>query len=541
VAAATLDAMKLSCAVRVEKKVAPRSTPIQIESPLIVSRTASELVTRYTSQFSLASLQDGTLNLAVQSPTEFLIKTDTRTPKRLGLMLVGWGGNNGSTLTAALLAHKLGLEWETKRGTETADTLLGSLVMASCIPVGRDANGEEVNIPMSDLVSFVEPKDIIIGGWDINSMSIGDALLRSRVLEPDLIRQVKPHLDKLIPLASIFNPSFVASNQLGRADNVLKGNHFDQMSQICEDIKAFKLDNGLDAVIVMWTANTERFSKVPFKLSESFQQMKQTENNHDLDLSPSTIFALASIYAGCPFINGSPQNTFQPAVIELAKYHNVPIAGDDFKSGQTKVKSVLVDFLVSSGIRPKSIVSYNHLGNNDGRNLDEAAQFRSKEASKRGVVEDMVASNPILFPITATDTGKSTGPDHKVVIEYVPAVGDSKRAMDEYESEIFMGGRNTIVMHNTCEDSLLAAPLMLDLALLMEFFTRVKVRKADEDKFEPLHPVMSLLAFFLKAPLFPQSVPVVNALGRQRRAIETMLKACVGLPGTDDLSLSQRL
>merc|ERR1719299_287267 len=130
-------------------------------------------------------------------------------------------------------------------------------------------------------------------------------------------------------------------------------------------------------------------------------------------------------------------------------------------SGQTKMKSVLVDFLVSAGIKPTSIVSYNHLGNNDGKNLSAPQCFRSKEVSKSNVVDDMVDSNQILYK-------KGEHPDHVVVIKYVPYVGDSKRAMDEYTSEIFLGGHNTIVMHNTCEDSLLATPLILDLARVVQ-------------------------------------------------------------------------
>ncbi|KAF0296065.1 Inositol-3-phosphate synthase 1-A [Amphibalanus amphitrite] len=127
------------------------------------------------------------------------------------------------------------------------------------------------------------------------------------------------------------------------------------------------------------------------------------------------------------------------------------------------------DNVIKAGIKPVSIVSYNHLGNNDGRNLSAPQQFRSKEISKSGVVEDMVASNTILYP-------DGRGPDHCIVIQYVPYVGDSKRAMDEYTSEIMCGGHNTMVLHNTCEDSLLAAPLILDLVILTELFQRVQFR-----------------------------------------------------------------
>merc|ERR1712187_319458 len=128
----------------------------------------------------------------------------------------------------------------------------------------------------------------------------------------------------------------------------------------------------------------------------------------------------------------------------------------------------MVNFLVSAGIKPTCIVSYNHLGNNDGYNLSAPQTFRSKEISKSNVVDDMVHSNEILY-------GPGEHPDHTVVIKYVPYVGDSKRAMDEYTSEIFMGGRQTIVMHNTCEDSLLAAPIILDLCLIAEMSTRIRM------------------------------------------------------------------
>merc|ERR1711894_46862 len=213
------------------------------------------------------------------------------------------------------------------------------------------------------------------------------------------------------------------------------------------------------------------------------------------EIAPSTIFAVACILEGTPFINGSPQNTFVPGVVELAMRHKTLIAGDDFKSGQTKMKSVLVDFLVGAGLKPTSIVSYNHLGNNDGKNLSSPMCFRSKEISKSDVVNDMVESNGILYK-------PGEHPDHCIVIKYIPNVADSKRAMDEYTSDIFMGGKNTIVMHNTCEDSLLAAPLILDLVLLAEMITRIELQK-DGEEFHGFNPIAVLLSYLTKAPLVP--------------------------------------
>merc|ERR1711934_1116971 len=147
-----------------------------------------------------------------------------------------------------------------------------------------------------------------------------------------------------------------------------------------------------------------------------------------------------------------------------------------------------VDWLIAAGLKPTSIVSYNHLGNNDGKNLSAPKQFRSKEVSKSNVVDDMVASNPILYQ-------EGEHPDHVIVIKHVPYVGDSKRAMDEYTSKIFLNGENTIVMHNTCEDSLLAAPLILDLFVLTEVAQRITLREKGKGDFQTMPPVLSLLSY----------------------------------------------
>jgi len=260
--------------------------------------------------------------------------------------------------------------------------------------------------------------------------------------------------------------------------------------------------------------------------------LKSIKNNAD-EVAPSTIFACASILEGVSYINGSPQNTFVPGVIELAQQHGVFIGGDDFKTGQTKMKSVLVDFLVSAGIKPMSIVSYNHLGNNDGKNLSAPQQFRSKEISKSNVVDDMVESNRLLYK-------KGEYPDHCVVIKYVPYVKDSKRSLDEYTSRIFMGGHNTITMSNTCEDSLLAVPLMLDLVILTELMERIQYKTKEMSEFERFDPVLSILSYLLKAPMVPKGAPVINALAKQRASMVNIFRACVGLPPENDMLLEYK-
>jgi len=338
------------------------------------------------------------------------------------------------------------------------------------------------------------------------------------------------------PLPSIYSESFIAANQSDRADNVIHGTKQEQLEVIRKNIRDFRASNKLDKVIVLWTANTERYASVASGLNDTATNLLSSIEKDVDEVSPSTIFAVASILEGCSYINGSPQNTCVPGVIELALREGVFIAGDDFKSGQTKMKSVLVDFLVSAGIKPASIVSYNHLGNNDGKNLSAPEQFRSKEISKSNVVDDMVDSNRIMFK-------EGEHPDHVVVIKYVPYVGDSKRAMDEYTSEIFLGGKNTIVMHNTCEDSLLAAPLIIDLVILCEICERIRMKRETEidAPFEKFHPVLSVLSYLLKAPLVPKGAPVINALAVQRQSIINLFRACIGLPPDDFIALEHRI
>ncbi|XP_051173709.1 inositol-3-phosphate synthase 1-A isoform X1 [Leptopilina boulardi] len=462
-----------------------------------------------------------------------LIRTELKLPK-LGLMLVGWGGNNGSTITAALLANKQKLSWETKDGIQTANWY-GSLVQASTMKLGT-MDGEDVYVPMSSMLPMINPDDILIDGWDISNLNLAGAMERAKVIDINLQKQLKNEMSQMLPRKSIYYPDFIAANQENRANNILGGTKKEQLNKIRDDIVDFKLSKNLDKIIVLWTANTERFSEIiPGVNDTSDNLLKAIDNNHP-EISPSTMFAVASALEGCTYINGSPQNTFVPGAMELAEKLKTFIAGDDFKSGQTKLKSVLVDFLVSAGIKPVSIVSYNHLGNNDGYNLSAPLQFKSKEISKSNVVDDMVKSNGILYK-------PDEKPDHCVVIKYVPYVGDSKRAMDEYTSELMLGGHNTIVVHNTCEDSLLASPIILDLVILAELCSRITFKTADlpEEEFSTFHSVLSLLSYLCKAPLVPKGTPVINALFKQRNAIENILRACLALPPDNNLLLEQKL
>uniref|UniRef100_A0A1A8RF40 inositol-3-phosphate synthase n=1 Tax=Nothobranchius rachovii TaxID=451742 RepID=A0A1A8RF40_9TELE len=504
------------------------SVNILINSPNL-KYTDTHIEAQYSYQATSVH-QEGDKLTVTPRTTEMIFRTERHVP-RLGVMLVGWGGNNGTTVTAAVLANKLGLTWRTKNGEKKAN-YFGSFLQSSTVCLGSGLEGE-VNVPFCDLLPMVHPNDIIFDGWDISSMDLGRAMERAQVLDWSLQEQLRPYMCCLKPRSSISIPDFIAANQDSRADNVLTGTMAEQMEQVRADIRDFKLSSGVDKVIVLWTANTERFCDITPGVNDTAKNLLATIQNGG-EVSPSTLFAVASILEGCAFINGSPQNTFVPGAVELAVQRGVFIGGDDFKSGQTKIKSVLVDFLVSAGIKPTSIVSYNHLGNNDGKNLSAPQQFRSKEISKSNVVDDMVQSNSVLY-----QPGEK--PDHCVVIKYVPYVGDSKRAMDEYTSEIMMGGINTIAMHHTCEDSLLASPIILDLVILTELCQRVTVKPQGEEDFQSFHSVLALLSFLCKAPLVPPGSPVINAFFRQRACIENIMRACLGLPPQSHMLLEHKL
>jgi myo-inositol-1-phosphate synthase len=502
-----------------------------------VTYTENEIRSRYTYRTTAVSKGSDGQFIAKPKETVYDFKVDRKVGK-VGMMLVGLGGNNGSTVTAGILANRRNLTWDTKEGKQKAN-YYGSVVMGSTIKLGTDSTtGDEIHIPFNDLLPMVHPNDLVIGGWDISGMNLADAMDRAQVLEPGVKQQVRKEMAKMRPLPSIYYPDFIAANQEDRADNILPGSRAcnEHVEQLRKDIRDFKSANSLDSVIVLWTANTERYADLIPGINDTAENLLAAIKSGHEEVSPSTVFAVASILEGVPFINGSPQNTFVPGCIELATRHSAFIGGDDFKSGQTKMKSALVDFLISAGIKLTSIASYNHLGNNDGKNLSSHKQFRSKEISKSNVVDDMVAANSVLYE-------KDEHPDHCVVIKYMPAVGDNKRALDEYYGEIFMGGHQTISIFNVCEDSLLASPLIIDLVVVAEMMTRIQWKEADKSdaEFKGFHSVLSILSFMLKAPLTPPGTPVVNALAKQRNAMVNVFRACVGLEPESDMTLEHKL
>ena len=389
---------------------------VQSENVKIVDK---HLLSNYTYNYSEVEKTNDHFEV-IPKQIKYTFKTDLRVPK-VGIMLVGWGGNNGSTVTAGLLANKKKISWSTKKGIKEPNWY-GSITQSSTTKIGISGK-KEIYMPLKEILPLVDPNDLCISGWDISSMNLADSMKRAAVLDYDLQSKLSEYMKDLVPLPGIYYQDFIALNQKDRADNVLKGgNKSEHLEKIRQDIRDFKASNKLTKVLILWTANTERYCEVQKGVHDSAENFLKAIERNELEVSPSSVYATAAILEGCSFINGSPQNTFTPGVIELASMNNVFIVGDDFKSGQTKFKTSLTEFLVGAGIKPVSIVSYNHLGNNDGYNLSSEKQFKSKEISKSACVDDILKSNEILYE-------DDPHIDHTVVIKYNHSTGDTKKAL----------------------------------------------------------------------------------------------------------------
>ncbi|KAF5960540.1 hypothetical protein HYC85_001749 [Camellia sinensis] len=498
----------------------------KVESPN-VKYTESEIhsVYNYETTELVHENKNGIYQWTVKPKSvKYEFKTDTHVPK-LGVMLVGWGGNNGSTLTGGVIANREGISWATKDKVQQAN-YFGSLTQASTIRVGS-FNGEEIYAPFKSLLPMVNPDDIVFGGWDISDMNLADAMARAKVFDIDLQKQLRPYMESMVPLPGIFYPDFIAANQGSRANNVIKGTKKDQVQQIIKDMREFKEKNKVDKVVVLWTANTERYSNVIVGLNDTMESLLASVDKNESEISPSTLYAIACVLENIPFINGSPQNTFVPGLIDLAIRGNSLIGGDDFKSGQTKMKSVLVDFLVGAGIKPTSIVSYNHLGNNDGMNLSAPQTFDPKRSPKATLWTTWSPAMPsFMSPASILTMLLSSSMFHMWEI----ARGQWMNTHQRY----------SWCFTTLAEDSLLAAPIILDLVLLAELSTRIQLKAEGEGKFHSFHPVATILSYLTKAPLVPPGTPVVNALSKQRAMLENILRACVGLAPENNMILEYK-
>ena len=362
-------------------------------------------------------------------------------PRRCGLLCVGLAGNNGVTLVAGQLATQHGLTWESSRDGPKQAECLGCITQ-----VGTLARQHP---------EFAAFGEVAVGGWDVVPTGLGDALYASRILDYDLVRQVRDEMNEWPVMKGVFDPGFVGDSQHAGATHVRDDvqTRAEQLAAIRADIMRFKRERGVDGHCTMiWSASVERPSD-EYATAEALLSAIEAD---DREVSPSLLYAAAAVLEGCSFVNGGSQNTVQPGLVELAAQQAVPcyVLGTDFKAGQTKAKTAIVEYLRALGLRPRTIASYNHLGNNDMKNLLSPRTWKAKARVK----------TDIFAPWTEVD-----GPiDHKVAVLYTEQMADEKRDTVEYTSEGFLGCEHTMLTYTRAMDSALCVPLMIDAAVFCE-------------------------------------------------------------------------
>lgn len=360
---------------------------------------------------------------------------------------------------------------------------IGSLTQMGTIRLGKRT---EKRTPMiKDFIELAELNDIVFGGWDIFEDNVYEAAINAGVLKTDLLDQVRPEIEKIIPMKAVFDQHYVKK---------LSGEHvkkaatkYDYAQMLIEDIQNFKEKNNLDRMVTVWCASTEIYLKQDpvHETVESFE--KAMKENHQA-IAPSMIYAYASIKAGVPFANGAPNLTIDiPAMIELARQHEVPIAGKDFKTGQTLMKTLLAPGLKARLLGLNGWFSTNILGNRDGEVLDDPASFKTKEESKLSVLEYIL--QPEVYPDLYKDFY------HKVRINYYPPRRDNKEGWDNIDIFGWLGYPMQIKVDFLCRDSILAAPIVLDLALFMDLAQRTGMKGIQE-----------WLSFYFKSPMCAKEV-----------------------------------
>ena len=386
---------------------------------------------------------------------------------KLGVLIVGLNGAVSTTFLAGVFSTRRGLT-----------VPIGSITQMGTIRIGKRS---ENNFPLiKDFVPLANLEDLVFGGWDIRNENCYQSALTAGVLKNEHLNPVKDELEALRPMKGVFEQHYV-KRLTGEWVKESKSK-FEKMMMIREDIRNFKKRNELDRLVVIWCASTEIFIPVNGVHHEKEKFEDAVKNNHP-DISPSMLYAYAAIQEGVPFINGAPNLSCDvPALIELAKENNVPIAGKDFKTGQTLVKTVIAPMLKAKMLGLRGWFSNNILGNRDGEVLDDPDSFKTKEESKLSVLDSIL--QPDLYPELYSDYY------HKVRINYYPPRGDDKEGWDNIDIFGWMGYPMQIKIDFLCKDSILAAPLALDLVLFTDLAQRIGMSGIQE-----------WISFFFKSPI----------------------------------------
>ena len=392
---------------------------------------------------------------------------------KLGVLLVGLGAVS-TTFIAGVEAIKAGLAEP-----------IGSLTQMGTIRLGKRTENRSPAI--KDFVPLAGLNDLVFGAWDIFPESAYDAAMHAGVLEKDLLAKLKTPLQKIKPMQAIFDQNYVKRLN---GENVKKGkNKFDLAEQLIAEIEEFKRKNKCARLVMVWAASTEIFLKqhAVYKTLKSFEQAMRDDHKA---IAPSMIYAYAALKLGIPFANGAPNLTVDvPALVELAEQNNVPVCGKDFKTGQTLMKTILAPGLKSRMLGLHGWYSTNILGNRDGEVLDDPESFKTKEESKLSVLEHIL--QPDVYPELYKDFS------HVVRINYYPPRGDNKEGWDNIDIFGWLGYKMQIKVDFLCRDSILAAPLVLDLALFLDLAQRVGMKGVQE-----------WLSFYFKSPMTaPQLYP----------------------------------
>ena len=392
---------------------------------------------------------------------------------KLGVLLPGMGAV-ASTFIAGIEAIKLNLAKP-----------VGSMTEMGTIRLGKRT---EDRVPrIREFVPLEELENLVFGGWDINEENLYEICIRSGVLENSLVEMVKPKLESIKVWPAVFDKKFVRRLE---GDYVKSAkNKLELAEQIINDIQTFIDSNNTSSNVMIWCGSTEIF----FKSSEVHSTLKKFEKglaNNDPAISPSMIYAYASLKSGIPFANGSPNLSVDiPALQELALNTSTPIAGKDFKTGQTLMKTILAPGLKARQIGINGWFSTNILGNRDGEVLDDPEAFKTKEESKLGALDYIL--QPDLYSDLYSDYY------HKVRINYYPPRGDNKEGWDNIDIFGWLGYPMQIKIDFLCRDSILAAPIVLDLVLFLDLAQRAGLKGIQE-----------WLSFYFKSPMtLPELYP----------------------------------
>jgi myo-inositol-1-phosphate synthase len=385
---------------------------------------------------------------------------------KLGVLTVGMG--------AVATTFMAGVDLVRRKKAEP----IGSLTQIGTIRLGRRTEGRAPLI--RDFVSLEKLENMVFGGWDIFPDTAYDAAAKASVLGPEHLSQVRQMLRGIRPMKAVFDQNYVKKLS---GTHVKKGRtKYDLAMQLREDIRQFQEKNRVTRTVIIWCGSTEIFLK-PHPVHATPEKFLAAMKQNHPAIAPSMLYAWAAITSGVPFANGAPNLTADiPALTQLARQHNVPICGKDFKTGQTLMKTILAPGFKARLLGLNGWFSTNILGNRDGEVLDDPESFKTKEESKLGVLEYIL--QPKLYPNLY---GKI---HHKVRINYYPPRGDNKEGWDNIDIFGWLGYPMQIKVDFLCRDSILAAPIVLDLVLFLDLAKRAGMRGIQE-----------WLSFYFKSPM----------------------------------------